>query len=388
MTVLGSASCTLLGIAVSSLAKNGRSASAMVTPIALVLQFISGVFFLFSQVPTWMQTVAAFFPLKWMAQGLRSVFLPDVLARAGAGGLLGARPGGPRAGRSGASPGWRCASRPSAGRTAARAERSFALRARTADRRDRSPARRRCCCTTTWTAGCARRRCSSSPTRHGYRELPADGRRRASATGSGEAADSGSLVKYLETFAHTVGVMQHPDAIHRVARECALDLAADGVVYAEVRFAPELSTAQGLADRGGRRGDGRRLRRRAAPEATAAGTPIRVGALLCAMRQNDRWEEVAGLVVRYRDAGVVGFDLAGPEIGFPPDRIPSAIGLLDRRAARTAPSTRGRPPASRASAPPWTARTPSGSATACGSPTRSPTTARSARWRSGCATSR
>ena len=139
-------------------------------------------------------------------------------------------------------------------------------------------------------------------------------------------------MQYLETFAHTVGVMQHPDAIHRVARECALDLAADGVVYAEVRFAPELSTAQGLpieavveamvdgfAD-GGR-------------EAAAAGTPIRVGALLCAMRQNDRWDEVAGLVVRYRDAGVVGFDLAGPEIGFPPDRIPSAIALLDRRRA-------------------------------------------------------
>src|SRR5215217_4863303 len=82
VAALGSASCTLLGIAVSSLAKNGRSASAMVTPIALVLQFISGVFFLFSQVPTWMQTVAAFFPLKWMAQGLRSVFLPDALAAA------------------------------------------------------------------------------------------------------------------------------------------------------------------------------------------------------------------------------------------------------------------------------------------------------------------
>jgi len=80
VTVLGSASCTLLGIAVSSLAKNGRSASAMVTPIAIVLQFISGVFFQFSQVPVWMQTIASFFPLKWMAQGLRSVFLPDFLA--------------------------------------------------------------------------------------------------------------------------------------------------------------------------------------------------------------------------------------------------------------------------------------------------------------------
>ncbi|MCW2581594.1 MAG: ABC-type multidrug transport system, permease component [Klenkia sp.] len=77
---LGSAACTLLGIAVSSLAKNGRSASATVTPFALVLQFISGVFFRFDQIPTWMQTIASVFPLKWMAQGLRSVFLPDVLA--------------------------------------------------------------------------------------------------------------------------------------------------------------------------------------------------------------------------------------------------------------------------------------------------------------------
>jgi ABC-2 type transport system permease protein len=80
VAALGSASCTLLGIAVSSLARNGRSASATVTPIALVLQFISGVFFQFSEVPTWLQTVAAIFPLKWMAQGLRSVFLPDELA--------------------------------------------------------------------------------------------------------------------------------------------------------------------------------------------------------------------------------------------------------------------------------------------------------------------
>jgi ABC-2 type transport system permease protein len=80
VTVLGAAACTLLGIAISSLAKNGRSASATVTPIALVLQFISGVFFQFSQVPEWLQTIAALFPLKWMAQGLRSVFLPDELA--------------------------------------------------------------------------------------------------------------------------------------------------------------------------------------------------------------------------------------------------------------------------------------------------------------------
>jgi ABC-2 type transport system permease protein len=80
VTALGAAACTLLGIAISSLAKNGRSASATVTPFALLLQFISGVFFQFSSIPTWMQTVASLFPLKWMGQGLRSVFLPDVLA--------------------------------------------------------------------------------------------------------------------------------------------------------------------------------------------------------------------------------------------------------------------------------------------------------------------
>ncbi|TFV76058.1 adenosine deaminase [Blastococcus sp. CT_GayMR19] len=168
----------------------------------------------------------------------------------------------------------------------------------------------------------------------GYRELPA-GDAESLATWFRQAADSGSLEKYLETFAHTVGVMQRPEAIHRVAQECALDLAADGVVYAEVRFAPELSTAQGLAveDVVEAMVDGFEVGSR---EAAGAGTPIRVGALLCAMRQADRWEEIAGLVVRYRDHGVVGFDLAGPEIGFPPDRIPPAIGMLvGARAHRT-----------------------------------------------------
>ncbi|MGY1741981.1 MULTISPECIES: adenosine deaminase [unclassified Blastococcus] len=166
---------------------------------------------------------------------------------------------------------------------------------------------------------------------HGYRDLPAD---EAGALGRWfrEAADSGSLVRYLETFAHTVGVMQRPEAVRRVARECALDLAADGVVHAEVRMAPELLTAQGTPIEEAVEAilDGFAA---GSAEAAAAGTPIRVGALLCAMRQADRWDEVAGLVVRYRDAGVVGFDLAGPEIGFPPDRHPSAIALLDRAGA-------------------------------------------------------
>ena len=166
---------------------------------------------------------------------------------------------------------------------------------------------------------------------HGYRGLPADDPGSLAAWFR-RAADSGSLVQYLETFAHTVGVMQHADAIHRVARECALDLAADGVVHAEVRFAPELSTAQGLPIEAVVEAMTAGFAAGSA-EATAAGTPITVGALLCAMRQADRWEEVAGLVVRYRDAGVVGFDLAGPEDGFPPDRIPAAIAVLDEAGA-------------------------------------------------------
>ena len=77
VAVLGVTACTLCGIAISSLARTARSGSAVVTPVALVLQFISGVFFVFTDLPTWMQQVAALFPLKWMCQGLRSVFLPD-----------------------------------------------------------------------------------------------------------------------------------------------------------------------------------------------------------------------------------------------------------------------------------------------------------------------
>ena len=76
-----------------------------------------------------------------------------------------------------------------------------------------------------------------------------------------EAADSGSLERYLETFAHTVGVMQTREALVRVAAECAQDLAADGVVYAEVRFAPELHVDRGPGARRGRRGGARRVPR-------------------------------------------------------------------------------------------------------------------------------
>ena len=75
--VLGISACTMFGIAATAFVKNGRSAPAVISPIAIVLQFISGVFFVFAVLPQWMQTIAAFFPLKWMTQGMRSVFLPD-----------------------------------------------------------------------------------------------------------------------------------------------------------------------------------------------------------------------------------------------------------------------------------------------------------------------
>lgn len=80
VSLLGITACTLCGIAFSSLPRSGRGASATVTPVALVLQFISGVFFVFTELPAWMQQLAALFPLKWMCQGLRSVFLPDSFA--------------------------------------------------------------------------------------------------------------------------------------------------------------------------------------------------------------------------------------------------------------------------------------------------------------------
>jgi adenosine deaminase len=127
-------------------------------------------------------------------------------------------------------------------------------------------------------------------------------------------AKRNDLVLYLETFAHTVGVMQHKDAVERVAFECAQDLAADGVVYAEVRMAPELCTEQGLTlDEvmqaildGFARG--------------SAGTDLTIYAIATAMRTAARSLEIAELAVRWRDAGVVGFDIAGAEAGYPPTR--------------------------------------------------------------------
>ena len=80
LIIWGSAASTTLGIAFSAIPKSGRGASAVVSPVVIVLQFISGVFFIFTQLPSWMQQVGAIFPLKWMTQAMRSVFLPDSFA--------------------------------------------------------------------------------------------------------------------------------------------------------------------------------------------------------------------------------------------------------------------------------------------------------------------
>jgi adenosine deaminase len=144
-----------------------------------------------------------------------------------------------------------------------------------------------------------------------------------------QSADSGSLERYLETFTHTVGVMQTREALTRVAAECAEDLAADGVVYAEVRFAPELHLERGLTleqvveavNEGFREGERR---------AREAGHRIRVGALLTAMRHAARALEIAELANSHRESGVVGFDIAGAEAGHPPTRHLDAFEFLKR----------------------------------------------------------
>lgn len=145
-------------------------------------------------------------------------------------------------------------------------------------------------------------------------------------------AVQGSLEIYLETFAHTVGVMQTPEAITRVARECVEDLANDGVVYAEIRFAPELHTGKGLSYeqvidavlKGFREGE---------QISSQAGNKIRIGALLTAMRMADVSLEIAKLVVKYRHQGVVGFDIAGKEKGYPPTEHLEAFQYLQRENA-------------------------------------------------------
>lgn len=139
-------------------------------------------------------------------------------------------------------------------------------------------------------------------------------------------ADTNDILQYLATFEHTLAVMQTADHVERVAHEAVLDLANDGVVYAEIRFAPELHLEQGLAledvveavTSGLRRGEA---------DAAAGGRHITVNAICCAMRTEHRSLEIARLVDRLRssDDKVVAFDLAGAETGFPPSLHAEAL---------------------------------------------------------------
>lgn len=145
-----------------------------------------------------------------------------------------------------------------------------------------------------------------------------------------EAADSGSLVRYLEGFAHTCAAMQTRDQLVRVAREFVLDQAADGVVYAEARWAPEQHLRQGLtaaeaieAVRDGL-AEGMAV-------AEANGQAIVATQLVTAMRHVETpTTEIAELALRYRDESVVGFDIAGAEAGFRPTRFQESFDLLRR----------------------------------------------------------
>jgi len=159
--------------------------------------------------------------------------------------------------------------------------------------------------------------------RYGYGDLP-ETDPAALAAWLARSAHRGHLELYLDAFRHTVAVMQTREALIRIARECAEDLAADGIVYAEVRFAPELHTDAGLSLEqvveavleGFERGSN--------------GRSIRVYALLTAMRTAARSLEIADLAVRYRDQGVVGFDIAGAEAGNRPSRHLDAFQYVAR----------------------------------------------------------
>jgi adenosine deaminase len=157
-------------------------------------------------------------------------------------------------------------------------------------------------------------------------------------------AHRGHLNLYLDAFRHTVGVMQTADGLYRVAREAAEDLADDGIVYAEVRFAPELHTGRGLTldevvhavlhgFRDGSADHGGAVNSSTGNSSTgnsSTGGRIRVRALLTAMRTAARSLEIAELAVRHRDNGVVGFDIAGAEAGWPPSRHLDAFQYVHR----------------------------------------------------------
>lgn len=141
-----------------------------------------------------------------------------------------------------------------------------------------------------------------------------------------QAADSGSLATYLQAFEHPVALMQTEANLRRVAREHVLALAADGVIYGEVRWAPELHTRQGLSQ-------GQALEAVAQglmdgmEQVAQAGGRILVNQILCALRHRDQALETVKTALAYRSLGVVGFDLAGPEDGHPVSSCQQALDL-------------------------------------------------------------
>ncbi|WBU36814.1 adenosine deaminase [Homoserinibacter sp. YIM 151385] len=144
-----------------------------------------------------------------------------------------------------------------------------------------------------------------------------------------QTAAGKSLVEYLETFRVTLSVMQTRDGLVRTAHDFALDLAADGIIYGEVRWAPEQHQQGGLSLDEAVEAVQEGLDAGAAA-ARAAGHDLRTGQLLIAMRQADRGLEIAELAIRHRHDGVVGYDIAGPEAGYPAGRLADAFAALDR----------------------------------------------------------
>ena len=138
---------------------------------------------------------------------------------------------------------------------------------------------------------------------------------------------SGSLVEYLKTFALTTAVMLSEGALTRIAREFVEDLAADGVVYGEMRWAPEQHLTAGLSPEQAVRAVQRGIEE-GVDAADAAGRSIRVGQLISGMRHTDHTLEMAKLAVAMRGEGVVGFDIAGPEDGFPASAHRAAFDYL------------------------------------------------------------
>ena len=157
----------------------------------------------------------------------------------------------------------------------------------------------------------------------GYEELPSNNVEKLSEWFH-EGANRRDLNLYLETFAHTVGVMQDEYSCHRVAKECAEDLAEDGCVYAEIRFAPSLFTMQKLSVH-------------EVIEAVlsgfsegSSGTNLTLRTIITAMRTSNDSKTIAEAAVDFRDKGVVGFDIAGREVGYPPTDHLEAFQLLQR----------------------------------------------------------